>query len=196
MSRFAWDAIDVISEEEARAVTGPYVALFRSCIEDGLRLVEAREREDPEFYRVYPTGTRAAIVFWQIVHLAETRFFGMEGASTARNRGFLTILIADKLEIRFKKLNRQGLPRLPRTRTARAYSLQLRFIGMEEPTRATAGYQLNTDGTLKDIILVCPKGNEIIWTIPLPADGAGFIAHPATAPPDEGDKPKVRPKQA
>ena len=186
---------DVIGVEEARQITGPYMALFRRCIEDAIRLVEDRERTDAEFFRVYPSGTRAALVFWQIVHLAETRFTGLEGASTSRNRGFLTILIADKLEIRFKKLNRKGLPRLPRTRTARTYSLQMRLLGMEEPTRATAGYQLNADGSLKDIILACQHGNELLWTTPLPADGAGFVAHPATKKDDGDDKPKVRLKQ-
>ena len=70
-----------------------------------------RTKSDPEFFLVYPAGPRATIVFWQIVHRAETRFQEVEGSSVSHNRGFLTILVADKLEIRFKKLNRKGLSR-------------------------------------------------------------------------------------
>src|SRR5262249_28678520 len=139
MGQRSWDVIDTISEDEARVVAGPYLLILRGCIEDGIRAVEARELADPDFFHVYPVGARATIVFWQIVDRAETRFQGQEGISISHNRGFLTILIKDKLEIRFKKLDRKGFSRNYPTRAQQRYRLQLRLPGMEEATRAEAG---------------------------------------------------------
>jgi hypothetical protein len=197
MGRFFRDWNEVITEDEARSVTGPYLALLRSCIEDGVRKVEDREKKDPDFFHVYPSGARATITFWQIVDVAEARFRELDGVSVSHNRGFLTILINDKIELRFKKLDKRMQSRNFPTRRQVVYQLQLRLVGMDEPTRATAGYQLNLDGTLKDVLVVCPRGNRIEWSFSIPVDGESIIAHPEVQiPPSDEDKPKVRPKQA
>jgi hypothetical protein len=197
MARQSWDFVDVMSEDAARKLAAPYLSVFRRCIEDAIRAVQSRESSDPEFFHVYPAGARATLIYWQIVDRAETRFSDMPGVTTSHNRRFLTILIGDKLEIRFKKLDRKGRSRNYRTKTQVRYQLQLRLAGMEEPTKATAGYQLNIDGTLKDILMACPRGERTEWMFSLPVDGGNIAAHPATAPDaDDGDKPSVRPKQA
>ena len=176
-----WDFIDVVNQEEAERISAPYLSMLRGCIEDGLRAVESHEKSDPEFFLVYPAGPRATIVFWQIVHRAETRFQEVEGSSVSHNRGFLTILVADKLEIRFKKLNRKGLSRNYPTKAQGRYSLQLRLAGMEEPTHQ-AGYQLNKDGSLRDILMVCPRGQQDVeWSFSMPVDSSELVAHPARA---------------
>ena len=127
--------IDLLSEDEAKVIAGPHLLRLRGCIEDGIRAVEKREAQDPEFFRVYPSGTRAALVYWQIVHLAESRFQGVGGGvSTSHNRRFLTILIDDRLEIRFKKLDPTGRSRNYPTAHQEHYQLQRRLVGMEEPT--------------------------------------------------------------
>lgn len=195
MRHRTFDFIELISEDEARTVLEPHLNLFRKCIEDGVRAVEKMEDEHQEFFHVYPAGARATVVYWQIVHLAEERFQGLPGVITSHNRRFLTILIAEKLEIRFKKLGRNKLSRNYPTRAQKTYRLQLRLKGIEEPTRATAGYRLDRDGAVKDYLIVCERGQEIKWDIDLPIEAGATIAQPATEAPAT-ETPKIRPKKA
>jgi hypothetical protein len=155
------------------------------------------EAAHPEFFHVYPAGPRATIVYWQIVHLVESRFAERPGVSVSNNRGFLTILIDDRLEIRFKKLDREMQSRNYPTEHQVRYQLQLRLAGMAEPTRATAGYQLGVDGKLRDILIVCPRGKEVEWAFSIPVGDDNLLPHSGTqTAPSEDEKPKVRPKQA
>ena len=196
MARLFRDLIDLLSEDEAKTIAGPHLLRLRGCIEDGIRAVDQREAQDPGFFRVYSSSTRAALVYWQIVHLAESRFQGVAGVSTSHNRGFLTILIDDRLEIRFKKLDRTRRSRNYPTAHQTLYQQQRRLVGMEEPTRATAGYQLNPDNTVRDILVVCPRGHRLEWSFSIPMDTSTLHQHPQTVAPASDEKPVVRPKKA
>lgn len=190
-----FDFIETISEDEARATLEPHLDLFRACIEDAVRSVEKREELDKEFFHVYPPGARATLVFWQVVHLAEERFHGRDGVRVTHNRGFLTILIGDKLEIRFKKLRRNKRSSNYLTPTQKNYRFQLRLKGIEEPTRATAGYRLDQQGAVRDYLIVCERGRAIRWDITLPVEASATVAGPV-AEATETPTPRIRPKKA
>jgi hypothetical protein len=195
MARRTRDLIDILPEEPARELLEPHAPLIRECIDDGFQVVASKATADPEFFRPYRAGALATFVYWQIVHRVQTRFQGVDGVDISTNRGFLTILISEKLEIRFKKFNRDRRSSNYPTRHHLMYSFQLRLTGMEEPTRITAGYQLDPLGMIKDIIVTCPRGNQNEWWFSLGTPSDPTLPHPAAKPSPPDDKtPKIRPK--
>src|SRR5690606_33472964 len=115
------------------------------------------------------------------------RFYNVPGVTISRKGRMLNLIFGGEIVLRFKKVDRNFRTRNVPTRQARRLEYQMEVAGL--PPKATvivAGYLLNAlqDG-VQGNWLVCSKGAEVEWKIPLDATAPppGMLL-PASGPND------------
>src|SRR5436309_2248692 len=114
-----------------------------SCIQGGLA-----DYYDPAYYgdaarREHTPGVRAAIRNCHILARANRATLEMSQVRAIIKRGRVMFIVADRLCVSFKKLNRDLRPRYVRTRQAEAFAMQTLWSDSDLPpmlTNVFAGY--------------------------------------------------------
>ena len=151
-------------EDGVRQYLGGHLDTLRDCIETG-------------FYRYYNLPgdvlndmiprARAMIIHTFIIREAERKFDGIPGVHVLNWKG-LFLINFEKVQVRFKKLNRRLQSNNILTSQTVAYACQETLPGIPPAINLVAGYQpdkFHTD--IEAIAIVCPNGTKYHWFIPL-----------------------------
>lgn len=161
----------IVSLDEAEQLLGPSLPLIRDCFDQMVAEVADVLARDPEFAATLTTRSKASIVNDHVVRAIETRFAGKPGIRITRDRGFLVLIVNDRIVVRFKKLDRKLRSRNILTNQQRALLRQENLPGLPpDCTVVVAGYRLGASGLqILDSHVVCPVGSRNKWDIPLNA---------------------------
>lgn len=159
-------------KEEALAYLKPYLEQIRVWVAEA---DSAYKNLDPNIRRVHSPRTRSSNISDYIKDFVYQTIIDRENELHIKPRyryGSLRLLIEDKFQLTFKKIDRNLKPSyIPTNRQARFYdhdhSGQCEFPSMpEEVTNLYAGYQWEPLDS-SSIYLVCPNGNRILWYVAL-----------------------------
>lgn len=160
-----------ISEEEARKILEPHLAILTNCFNTSWKKWE-RFGADPSTSDLrFPLSprTRACFIYDHICHEIKHQFDGISNVSIDDSHGFLKLNIQNLILIRFKKFNSASQSSNIATCQQDRYNRQMELPGIPNAAaRITAGYLLDrihqTD--LKDIRVAFPtgpKGKNVLW---------------------------------
>lgn len=187
------DSLQLLSREEAANLLRPHVDLFDSCF----RLAWADwEKLKPKTRSTLSARARASIIYDFAASHAKRLFEAREGVSLHEKRGFLTIHIGEKAEVRLKKLGRNRKSSNIQTKFQRDYGMQYPLFANEmNPTRLTAGYQLDLLQTgIENVLITCQKGKDLLWFMTVEEQSTGLIHRFEVEATEEQPTPKVRAK--
>lgn len=141
--------------------------------------------------------SRSAIFHDHIVYHAKDVFGAIPGIRAFLQSGIFTVCVSDRVDFRFKKLDRKLRASNVRTRQNTKYSLQLKLDGFEDLPRLTAGYTLDDlQLALSRMCVTLQVGRRVEYIVDLNADsGQQLIPFPAPASAPKSTKSRVRPKQ-
>ena len=141
---------------------------------------------------------RASLIYDRAVHHAKRLFAEIPEVACVQRRGFLTALIGEKVEIRFKKLDKNRKSRNIPTQFQTLYGLQYPLFGEKDTaTRLTAGYQLDTLQTcITATMIVCQVGKEVLYWLTADGDGLAENIRRFDSDTPELPAPKVRAKNS
>lgn len=182
----------VLPMDQAEEIVRPYFDAFDSCF----RTAWDEWKSLPEKYVSSLTPrTRAAFINDRAVYHTKRLFADHEGARLVERRGFLTVLVGDKVEIRLKKLDHNKKTRNILTRFQRLYGSQRPLFGPDDDsTRLNAGYQLDTLQTkITATFVTCQVASDLIYWLSAQEGGAQGVHRFAPSPP-QMPTPKVRAK--
>jgi hypothetical protein len=155
----------LLTMQDAEERLKPYKELLEACIQHGWDEWNAFYAQK---HHVLDPRARAAIVFAEIVALAEHKFCDLEGVSFKRRQNSFLLFIGDDIIIRFKKIRKNGACSSIDTRQQMLFSAQMNLPGIETGTILHAGYAL--DDLQREIarkLVVCQFKNQVLWTISL-----------------------------
>ena len=151
-------------EDDVRQFLADYLDILRDCIKTGF--YRYFKLPDDVLNDMIPRS-RAMIIHTFIIREAERRFEGFPGVHVLNVRG-LFLVNFERLQIRFKKINRKLQSRNVLTRQTIAYAYQDTLPGISPAVNLIAGYlpdKFHTD--IESLALVCPDGTQYRWFIPL-----------------------------
>lgn len=170
----------ILPEDVARKLLGDREYDLRECVTVGWRRWETEVA--PLLSTCTPRG-RANIVWEFMVDEARRRF---PGVATNEEEGRFVLLLHSQLNVVFKKLSEEGLPRNYPTQTALAFSqqpTQLELPYMPDFARITIGYGLNRLGTALTLVSAnCFDGERVVWSYSLPERPAKSLPVPFKRP--------------
>lgn len=186
--------IQLPSKAEAELIVAPiadqFKQVFKKAAEDWIGLYAGVRH-------ILSPRSRSAIFHDHIVYHAKTVFASTAGIRSFMQRGIFTVSVSDKVDFRFKKLDRKLRASNVSTKQSQRYSLQLRLDGFEDLPRLTAGYTLDDlQLALATMCVTLQVGRRVEYIVDLNADsGQQLIPFPVptTRP---STKPRVRPKQS
>ncbi|MBA7610796.1 hypothetical protein ES703_18009 [subsurface metagenome] len=163
----------MITLTEAKEIINPYLAIIGNCI---LNAIQDYKNQDPKQIAIHSKRTRASNISDWIGYHIEKDLNGLEGVHCYRKYGQLRVVYEDKIQMVFKKLDINYLPRYTRTkRSIRFYekgTQQLEFpdIQLELPNvlyprrNLVAGYQWN-DLLPANVYIISPNIPPTEWKL-------------------------------
>jgi len=150
----------ILNEAQAREVFGKHTDTIRECIE------HAWDRSlalSPDIHVDLSPRSKASIVHDFIVAEARKLFSDDPEIQMKVLRG-LFILDFGKVQLRFKKLNKQLRPQSIPTNQTRAFMIQGDLPGIPLATKVIAGYKLDDfQKNIQCIAVICPYGQQCAW---------------------------------
>jgi len=163
----------ISNKSEAISRLAPYLEQIRVWVAEA---ESAYKRLDPSIRMIHSPRTRSSNISDYIKSSVYQSIIGQEDSNpnirVRYHYGSLRILIEDKFQLTFKKVDKNLKPSYIHTnRQTRFYNHdhfgQNEFIGMpQEVTNIYAGYLWEPLDN-SQIYLVCPDGNSILWHIEL-----------------------------
>ena len=152
----------ILSEFGARKLLGHVEHELRECV----TVAWARwVREVKPLLPACSARGRANIVWEFMVEEARRRF---PNVPVSEAEGRFVLLFHQQLNVLFKKLSEDGLPRNYPTQTALEFAQQPELPGMFDFARVTVGYELNRLGTgLASVSASCLDGPAVRWRFEL-----------------------------
>lgn len=187
--------IDLLSEDEARALLEKHLKELRQCISDAWAAWVLLGSRAPEFRVDLDAVARAACLSSHIRARVRECFQGREAEGIfIREKGRLFLLdICGKVLIRFKKLSIDLISSNVMTRQQMQLKFQLSLPGFPEATHLTCGYVLDALQTSIDqMVVTCRIGSSLRYKIDLDGADNVEILVPTGAPSSE-TRPKVTP---
>lgn len=178
---------------KARTQLGPYFEDFCEIHAHAWETWSRQLDSDADFAAAIGPTAEATVINDLVCHGARTRFEADGAVRVSDDLGFLTLGIGDFL-VRFKKLNRRGMPTNYPTE-------QQKLIGDQEPnlfgeatTMVVAGYKLDPAGQeLDDVRILCPYRGGLDWWFSIA--GGGFEEQYQFVPagtPEDGPRFQIR----
>lgn len=165
--------IHLLTLENAEERLHPYKMLLDECLQGG---VDAWTTHYAHRHCILDARARAAIIFCEIVALAQQKFNGLEDVKFERRRNSFLLYIGSDIVIRFKKITKTGRCRSINTRQQMLFELQMALPGMETGTLLHAGYALNDLQTaIAEKLVVCQFKNHVLWTLKLSTPSGGVV---------------------
>lgn len=185
-----------ISEDDARAILGPYLDVMATCFKDGWGNWNQLIADPTGLGRPLTSRTRASFVNDHVLFLIRERLVPMSGIREFEHRGLRTIIIAERVMLRFKKLTRElSTSNIP-TQQQQRFGYQLSLDGMEHLApliKLTAGYVLNRIMTdIGDLHVTCNLGKSLVWSFPVPLVAVPDMGTVFTIEPTSNDAVPVR----
>lgn len=182
----------LLTLEEAEERLNPHKELLETCIQhawDEWRSFYAAK------HLILDARARAAIVFSEIVALAQQKFSGLDGVKFTRRQNSFWLYVGDDIIIRFKKLKKNGACSSIDTRQQMLFKAQMSLPTMEAGTLLHAGYALDVLQTeIERKLIVCQFKNRVLWTISLTGAageaGGKIEIMPSTPPPQPPNLPR------
>lgn len=179
-----------IELEDAQSLLNPYLDILASCFKDAWDRWKRLEADSTGLGKPLTGRTRASFVNDHIWELIKERLSGKPEIREYERRGLRTVVIAEKVALRFKKLGNNLLASNISTVQQDMLAYQQRLEGMEEYgplVYLTAGYVLNRiNSDISDIHVTYGIGKSVAWSFQVPwlqsADmGTVLMIEPAAA---------------
>jgi hypothetical protein len=155
----------ILSKQQAAERLQPYLEILDECIQGGW---DAWDKHYSHRHHVLDARARAAIVFCEIVAIAQPRFHGMDGAKAVKKQNSFYLYIGDEIVLRFKKINKKGRCSNIDTRQQMLFELQMQLPGIESGTLLHAGYRLDDLQTrIAEKLVVCQFASRVLWAFDL-----------------------------
>lgn len=164
-----WEAGSLTNSPEAiQQALEPYMGALWACAAGG---VFDYLSLDPQHRAIDSARTRANRIYDFMLHRARREFAGVPQVRFIERRGLVSLLIEDRFNIRFKKLNKRYLPSNYPTQQAiqMLHQVELDLPDLPPVIKLIVGYRLNDLQTnLQGVYLVCPAGlHQNKWVAPL-----------------------------
>lgn len=182
----------ILTREQADEILKPYYDDLLRCVQSGLD----QFLQLPDSLRAVSRPRTLANLLNDTIRSDAVRRFqdDVQVSMNLEHEGALFIF-AEKIALRFKKVDADLMPR--NVRTARQHDIaeqQLELSGVTIPTVVNLGYQPNVIFTeIRSVSLICRRHRNLLWQIPLADELQGYLFN------NEGEAqpvgtPVVRPK--
>lgn len=157
-----------LPQSEVAALVEPYQGTIQRCLRHGWDMWERLRDLAPDLFKPLKKRTRASFVHDHVCDQVRQSFNGVDGVVVSEKRGVLLLTIAERVDIRFKKLDKKGRARNIITKQQANLAAQMRMPGFTEAMKLTAGYQLNELQTeMTNYLITYQRGRNLIWAFPL-----------------------------
>jgi hypothetical protein len=152
----------VLSREEAWEIIAPHFSRLETCF----HLAWKDWKAIRESVRCnLKTRARACIIHDRATYHARHLFTEVPEVRCAEHRGFLTIHIQERAEIRLKKLDAKLRSSNILTLFQKLYGMQFPLFGEDVfTTRLTAGYQMDKmNAEMERVVVTCQDGVNVLY---------------------------------
>lgn len=154
------------SQVEAQTILSPYLDTLGDIL---TRAIDSYKNIDPEVKAVHSARTRTSNISDYIRLYVVQEMAGTPNVSLKSRYGQLRLVIEDKFQLTFKKLDRNLLPSYIPTDRWRDFMNQIttqsELDNMPSPvTNAVVGYQWDGFASAR-VLIVCPNGRRVEWKL-------------------------------
>jgi hypothetical protein len=160
------DPSELLSADEAQELLAPHLNDLAECIFEGWNRWNDLAASNASLSYPLTSRSRATYVNDHMWNAVKTKFASAQDVQVVETAsGLRTLLISDRLTLRFKKLDGRLRPSNIPTRQQEIFESQLTLDGLPEVTRLTIGYILNRVQTEIDKIAIVLRVNKaLIWS--------------------------------
>lgn len=155
----------VLALDEARPLLTPFFERLSYCVTSAIAHYNGLPAEERVYHK---KRTRANIINDQMVRYAREAFADDPNVRFIERNSHTRLVIADRFEVRLKKLDEHLRSRNVPTQQAMAFLYQLQPVlpGFEPLTNIIVGYRWNLLQTeITGVYIVCPLGDNNEWVI-------------------------------
>jgi hypothetical protein len=177
-------AAEPLTEDEAREILAPYIDEIEDAVREGW-LDFGREYVATAY--LLTTRSRATIVHDHVIGRLQRLVDRRSGLRLTKIRGMDVLIVADRLMVRFKKLDPALRASNIPTAQALQFDRQQQLPGMPPAlANLTAGYQLDrTNSAFTGIFVVCRDGKQLRWAFEVERNVVAEIQTNTAAPAQE-----------
>lgn len=166
-----------MDKDDIEKSLGPYSARLRECIVYGHDRWHAFGVTAGELRAPLDSRARACFIYCHIIARVWAIFADDNSVRVVNSRGFVELaLLKERLIVRFKKLNKNGISSNILTRAQRRWFEDHQKLPEMPPeaTKLIAGYVLDEiTANLSRVLVTLPNGpSAVMWKIELPEDGS------------------------
>jgi hypothetical protein len=154
-----------IEKEEAKELLKPYAQKFYDAVQGGF---DDYKQNDLGQAHIHNKTTKANLVRSYVLHRIKQIVAQHPDLKLREQKRMFAVLIADKVIVRFKKLNDAYRSANIKTKQSQAFrNRSLVFQGLDA-LPVDAGWRVDQFyGEIEDVHFVCPNGAGNLWRIPL-----------------------------
>lgn len=131
-----------------------------------------QENVPDDVQMVFSSRTRASAIHDYMIDRAAKYATDRNGVRVFESKLMYGLTFDNKIALRFKKLNEEGLSKNQPTKQVQEFRGQVPIDGVEAVHHLEAGYILDDiQQSIQQVKLVCPSGEGIYWMIELSAAG-------------------------
>lgn len=154
-----------VTKDEAHEILAPHLPTIEEAIRQAWHDYGRCYANDAHRHS---TRSRASLIHDHIISRLEEAIDGVSALRLTKIKGLHVLVVADRLLLRFKKLDRALRPSRPWTAQGEFHQQLPLLEDMPELVKLQAGYQLDrTNTSLQAILLTCPDGKAVRWHLEL-----------------------------
>jgi hypothetical protein len=154
-----------LSKEEAKELLKPYAQLFYDAIVGGFGDYDMNDKQQAH---IHNKTTKSNLVRSYVLHRVKQIVARFPELKLKEQKRMFAVVIADKVILRFKKLDSMFRSRNVQTKQVKAFrKRELTFQGVKA-LPIDAGWRVDQYyAAIEDVHFVCPDGTGNLWRIPL-----------------------------